>query len=121
VRAALAARLANEDVRQTRLVLAQALLRASDADPTGARALRDLLAGDDVPAVIAAAALARLGDEAALSRLDAALRDPRATHRRVAASALSWDAGDPDRARAALADDDAFVRVAVAGGVLASR
>ncbi|MCA9573943.1 MAG: hypothetical protein R3B40_02300 [Polyangiales bacterium] len=117
---ALAAQLERETVRQTRLVLAQTLLRASD-DTVGRAALGDLLTGDDVPAVMAAAALARLGDEAALTRLDAALQDPRATHRRIAAAALTWDAGDPDRARAALEDEDAFVRVAAAGGVLSAR
>ena len=118
--AALLARLQQETTRHTRLLLAQTLLRSSDTATQAEVALRELLAGDDVPAVMAATALARLGDAAALARLDVALTDSRATHRRIAASALTWDAGDPDRARAALGDEDALVRVAVAGGILSA-
>jgi len=118
--AALRARLAVEAVRRVRLVIAQILQRGVTTRDVGVVALRDLLAGDDVPAVMAAVALARERDAAALSRLDAALTDARATHRRVAVAAFTHDAGDPDRARAALLDDDALVRVAAAGGIFAS-
>lgn len=118
--AALRARLEVETVRRVRLVLAQILMRGVGTQAAGQAALRELLSGDDVPAVMAAVALSREGDSVALERLDAALADTHATHRRIAAAALPRDAGDPDRARAALLDDDALVRVAAAGGILAS-
>lgn len=118
--AALRARLEVESVRRTRLVLAQILHRGVGSQAAGQAALREMLSGDDVPAVMAAVALSRDGDPLALERLDAALTDAHATHRRIAAAALPRDAGDADRARAALLDDDALVRVAAAGAILAA-
>ncbi|MBK7150856.1 MAG: HEAT repeat domain-containing protein [Sandaracinaceae bacterium] len=118
--AELLARLEAEPVRRARLILAQTLLRGVSSQAAGQAALREMLAGDDVPAVMAAVSLSREGDAAALALLDAALVDTRVTHRRIAAAALTRDAGDPDRARAALLDEDALVRVAVAGGILAA-
>jgi HEAT repeat protein len=50
----------------------------------------------------------------------AALADPDALARRVAARALAREARAPHRARSALRDPDPLVRIAAAGGILAA-
>ncbi len=116
--AALLARLETETDRRARVVLAQILQRGERTQAAAEAVLREMMTGDDVPAVMAAVALSRAGDAAAVARLDAALVDARATHRRIAAGAMAQDAGDADRARGALVDEDALTRVAAAGGIL---
>ncbi len=119
-------RLRDEEVRRTRLMIALALLRSPRSEGAARAVLRALMEGEDMPALMAAVALSRLAprepqedtQEAAHDYLRASLNDARPTHRRVAAPALARDAGDPDAARRALADEDPWVRVAAAGALL---
>jgi len=110
--------LASETDRGVRLGLARALMRrdAEAALPT----LRALLAGDDMPAIQAAALLAARGEEAAIERLRAALTDEDGLRRRVAARLLAVDAGRPHEILGLLSDADPLVRIQAAGGILAA-
>jgi len=82
--------------------------------------LRALLAGDDMPAIQAAALLAARGEEAAIERLRAALTDEDGLRRRVAARLLAVDAGRPHEILGLLSDADPLVRIQAAGGILAA-
>lgn len=103
-----------------RLQLARALARRDEA--VGRRALEALLEVDGMPQVQAAAILAA-DDHAAARRVLArvlAAADRPSLERRTAVRALARDAMRPDAVASALRDDDAFVRIYAAGGILAA-
>lgn len=112
--------LAREPEPTVRLGIARALRSLDPDDAVAQEALEELLANDGMPAVQAAAVLARSGHPAALRRLQGALTADDTLLRRVAARALAKDAGRPDDVRALLRDDDPFVRIHAAGGILAA-
>ena len=107
-----------------RLLLATTLARSSGADAAAATEARTtltaILRDGAMPGVQAAAALAALGDAAAIRALSTQLTDADPAIRRVAARALARDALRPDAARRALGDADATVRIAAAGGILSA-
>lgn len=117
--AALAA-LEREEDRGVRLGLARALSRDPEGEEVARAVLLELLGGDDMPAVQAAAVLAEDAVEPAVARLEAALSEGSVSLRRVAARALARDARMPEAARRALEDEDALVRISAAGGILAA-
>ena len=106
-----------------RLLLASTLARPGNetAGATEARTTLTAILGEGgMPGVQAAAALAALGDAAAIRALSTKLTDADPAIRRVAARSLARDALRPDAARRALADADATVRIAAAGGILSA-
>jgi hypothetical protein len=104
-----------------RLSIASALMRLPGSEAHALEALHALIASDhDMPGIQAAALLAVSHDESAITRLDAALVQPDASFRRVAARALARDAMLPGHAVGALTDPDPEVRIAAAGGILAA-
>ena len=103
-----------------RLGMARALLGHEGAEEEARETLRALMEGEGMAAVQAAALLAKEGEDAALTRLEAALEAESALLRRVAARALARDAERPDAARPALRDEDPTVRIHAAGGILAA-
>jgi HEAT repeat protein len=111
--------LSQETDDQVRLSLARAMLRQESTREVAVSALETLLANEGMPGLQAAAALAREGSDAVLSKLEQGLRREDPAERRVAARALARDAGKPDSARRALADEDETVRIHAAGAILA--
>jgi len=88
----------------------------------GRRALEALLEADGMPRVQAASILAgddHAGARRVLARVLADGARP-SLERRTAARGLARDAMRPDAVRSALRDDDAFVRIYAAGGILAA-
>ena len=118
--AALLAALDGEADASVRLGMARALLGHEGAEEEARETLRALMEGEGMAAVQAAALLAKEGEDAALTRLEAALEAESALLRRVAARALARDAERPDAARPALRDEDPTVRIHAAGGILAA-
>lgn len=111
--------LASEPVATVRLSLARALWRADR--PAARMALEGLLRSGGMPAVQAAALLSSEGHAEATRILQHVLSSEIASIlRRTAARAIARDALQPDRVRSALRDDDAFVRIYAAGGILAA-
>jgi HEAT repeat protein len=118
----LSAALETEEDPQVRLGIATILVGDEATADKGFAALAEIMAGDGVPAVQAAALLAgdeERGGDAAVSRLRALMTGEDANVRRVAARALARDAREPDAARVALRDEDQSVRLSAAGGILA--
>lgn len=115
----LARQLEGEPDVGVRLTLARTLLepRRDAAEAALARVLAD---DHGMVGVQAAALLASIGDERGIERLreDARASDP--ALRRVAVRALARDALRPIDVREALDDEDAFVRIQAAGGILAA-
>ena len=103
---------------RVRRILADVLLRSTEHRERGADILRELLAGEGVPALIAASRLSRIGDEVAIERLRVALVSSDPAERCIAAPGLARDAGHRDEARHALGDPDGHVRVFAAGAIL---
>ncbi len=116
----LARALAEEAEAPVKLGLARALLRGAGHDGQAQAALLELLAGEGMAAVQAAALLSKDGREEALRRLERALAGDDALLRRVAARALGAEAHRPDEVRALLHDEDPMVRIYAAGGILAA-
>jgi HEAT repeat protein len=113
--------LARETDPTVRLSEARALMRLPGGEAQALDALRRLLLEDHaMPGLQAAAVLAERHDEAAIARLDAALIEPDASLRKVAARSLARDAMLPGHVTAALSDGDPEVRIAAAGGILAA-
>ncbi|MDH5490614.1 MAG: HEAT repeat domain-containing protein [Myxococcales bacterium] len=117
---ALFAALRAESDPMARLGLARALMRRPGGVELATDALRALLGEGGMPAVQAAALLAARGEEGGLRLLEETLEADSALLRRVAARLLARDARRPDATRAALADEDALVRIHAAGGILAA-
>jgi HEAT repeat protein len=103
---------------EVRLQLARALGRRDDGKRAARKALEKLLEGDGMPAVQAASMLAKKDHDGALDRLRQALSATPSLLRRTAARAMARDARRPDAVREALEDDDPFVRIYAAGGIL---
>jgi HEAT repeat protein len=103
-----------------RLYAASALVGHPRLGARAREALSALLAADGPHRLQAAVALAETGSREARRVLVAALADPDALARRVAARALAREARAPHRARSALRDPDPLVRIAAAGGILAA-
>ena len=109
---------ANDAVR---LSLALLLVESDSIREPALSTLRALAAtGRSMPSVQAAAALAARGESTAIRRLETLVGSDLTPVRRVAARALGRRAGKPDAARRALRDRDIQVRIAAAGGILAS-
>ena len=114
-------RMRTDPNQAVRLSLALLLVESNSLRASALSTLRALaLARSSMPAVQASAALASRGDPVAIRRLESLLDSEPAPIRRVAARALARRAGKPDAARQALLDRDGGVRVAAAGGILAS-
>ncbi len=113
--------LAREADAAARLSLARALWRR-DREVAEAALVGLLDAEEAMPRIQAAAILAPEGEARAESVLAAALADEGAASivRRTAVRALAREAMRPARARGALRDSDALVRIYAAGGILAA-
>jgi HEAT repeat protein len=105
---------------RVRLYAASALLRHERLGPRARRVLGALVASHGPHRVQAAVALAEVGSRRARRVLADALSAPDPLTRRVAARGLAREGRSPHRARVALRDVDASVRIAAAGGILAA-
>lgn len=111
--------LGQEEDPEVRLSLARALQRHDE--PAAEAAFEALLEAEGMPRVQAAAQLAARGHDRAQGVLEEILEsDASVMLRRTAARALAREAMAPDAARRALRDDEAFVRIYAAGGILAA-
>lgn len=113
--------LAHEEDRVVRLGLARTLI-SSDLDTShpARDALIQLLEGDDMPAVQAAAILAERGDPAGVAALETTLTRSDPLLRGVAARTLARGALLPNAVLPALRDPEPLVRIQAAGGLLAA-
>ncbi len=110
----------SEEDPQVRLGIATILARDETTADKGFEVLGEIMRGEGIPAVSAAAFLAREDVSEATPRLEALMASSEANIRRVAARALARDAVEPDAARGALTDEDITVRISAAGGILAA-
>ncbi|MEM9191515.1 MAG: HEAT repeat domain-containing protein [Myxococcota bacterium] len=116
----LVAQMEEDSEASVRVALATLLLNQSAAEDKARETLQAVAEGEGMPAVQAAAALARNGDADAVPLLLEAMREGPPSERRVAARAVARDALRPDEARTALRDEDEIVRIHAAGGILAA-
>ncbi len=119
--AALLELLGDEQDSRVRLSVASILLGRAPARAAAKQALEDMMGGEGMDAVQAAAVLARHGADAQAVRVLAqAMREGEPAVRRAAARSLARDAMKPDLARTALRDEDALVRIHAAGAILSA-